>query len=92
MRLVVVTVGACVFVGGVASLVQYALQVHQFSLWAPLRVADLWYTLGGMTPDRVAWLGADDLLAWVLNLPLTLVLVVVGTFTVWLALAGRRRD
>jgi ribose/xylose/arabinose/galactoside ABC-type transport system permease subunit len=91
MRPVVVTIGACVFVGGVALLVQRALLMHQFSLWAPLRVADLWYTLGGAPPDSVAWLGAADLFAWFLDLPLTLVLAIVGTVTVWLAFAGKRQ-
>ena len=92
MRPVVVTIGACVFIGGVALLVQHGLQVHQFSLWAPLSVADLWYTLGGPAPDSVAWLGAADLLEWFLDLPLNVVLAVVGLVTLWVAFSGRRRS
>jgi hypothetical protein len=92
MRAVVVSIGASLVVGGLAATVNHALLWQQSGIWTPTQFSVLWYGLGGVDPDRLEWLGIGGIMAWLLDQPLNVVLLVVGGSMVWIGLAfGRRR-
>ena len=91
MRAIIIAIGACILVGGISLAVRHALATQQNSYLMSPEVGVLWYALGGPTPDRVAWLGAEELLASFLVLPLDIVLVVVGTGIALIGLTQRAR-
>jgi hypothetical protein len=91
MRAVVITIGACILIGGISLGVQHALPM-QHSIYSRVPEAGvLWYALGGPTPDRLTWLGADGLLGSFLEQPLDLVLVSAGTCLALIGLSARTR-
>jgi hypothetical protein len=91
MRAVIIAIGACILIGGISLVVRQALAVEQDSYGTSPEVSVLWYALGGPTPDRLTWLGADGLLVSFLDLPLDLVLITVGTCIALIGLAQRAR-
>jgi hypothetical protein len=91
MRAIIITIGACLLVGGISMAVRHALDVQQHSFAASVETGALWYALGGPTPDRVAWLGADGFLGSFLTLPLDLVLMIIGGCIVVIGITSRSR-
>jgi ribose/xylose/arabinose/galactoside ABC-type transport system permease subunit len=91
MRAIIITIGACILVGGIALAVQHALPMQQNIYSSVPEAGVLWYALGGPTPDRLRWLGADGLLGSFLEQPLDLVLVIVGTCIALIGLTQRAR-
>jgi hypothetical protein len=92
MRAVVVTVGACLVVGGLATSVRHLILWQQSGIWTPTQFGALWFAIGGPDPNRLRWLGIDGITAWLLDQPLNVVLFVVGGSIAWIGLAyGSRR-
>lgn len=91
MRAVVITIGACILIGGISLAVQHALPMQQNIYSTVPDASVLWYALGGPTPDRLTWLGAEGLLVSFLDLPLDLVLVTAGTCLALIGLSARTR-
>ena len=91
MRAVIITIGACILIGGISLAVQHALPM-QHNIYSRVPEAGvLWYALGGPTPDRLTWLGVEGLLVSFLDLPLDLVLVTTGTCLALIGLSARAR-
>jgi hypothetical protein len=91
MRAIIITIGACILVGGIALAVQHALPMQQNIYSSVPEAGVLWYALGGPTPDRLTWLGADGLLGSFLEQPLDVVLVTAGTGLALIGLSARTR-
>jgi hypothetical protein len=91
MRAILVTIGACILVGGISLAVRQALAIQHDSYSTSPEAGVLWYALGGPRPDRVAWLGADGFLGSFLTLPLDLVMIVGGTCIALIGFAARTR-
>jgi hypothetical protein len=91
MRSIVITIGVCLLVGGISVAVRQALQTQQNGYLPTPETSVLWYALGGPTPDRVAWIGADTTLEWFLSLPLDIVLMTAGGVVALVGLASRNR-
>jgi hypothetical protein len=91
MRAIVITIGACILIGGISLTVQHMLPMQQNIYSSVPEAGVLWYALGGPTPDRLTWLGADGLLGSFLEQPLDLVLVATGTCLALIGLSARTR-
>jgi hypothetical protein len=91
MRAIVISIGACILVGGIALAVRHALPMQQNIYSSVPEAGVLWYALGGPTPDRLTWLGADGLLGSFLEQPLDVVLVIAGTCLALIGLSARTR-
>ena len=91
MRAIIITIGACILVGGIALAVQHALPMQQNIYSSVPEAGVLWYALGGPTPDRLTWLGADGLLGSFLEQLLDVVLVTAGTGLALIGLSARTR-
>jgi hypothetical protein len=60
-------------------------------IWTPIPFSELWFALGGHTPDLLSPGVLGGILAQLLLQPLSLVLVLLGGLIAWVGTGGRLR-
>ena len=84
MRAAMLAAGVGAVVAGLAVGTHQMLVWLQLGFWPSIRFSELWYALGGAAPD-LAWSdGLEDLVAKLLDQPLSEVLLLGGTCIAWI--------
>jgi hypothetical protein len=78
MRAIIVAIGITVAVTGVAVATHQTVLWLQYGFWPPIQFRDVWFALGGATPDMLRLPGADSIVAALLEQPLSVVLFLGG--------------
>jgi hypothetical protein len=78
MRAVIVAIGIAVAFTGIAVATHQAVLWLQYGFWPPIRFSEVWFALGGATPDMLRLPGADGIVATLLEQPLSVVLFLGG--------------
>jgi hypothetical protein len=87
MRAVMLAAGVGAAVAGLAVGTHQTLVWLQMGFWPPIRFSELWFALGGATPNLVWPDGLDALVAKLLDQPLSEVLLLGGTCIAWIGAA-----
>jgi hypothetical protein len=91
VRILVVLVGvAGALIGLAVSARQLALWLNE-GYWTPIRFSTLWFAIGGPTPDRFSFRPAEAFMSWLLDQPLSVVLLVSGACIAWLGIERQNR-
>jgi hypothetical protein len=87
MRALMLAAGVGAAVVGFAVATHQAIVCLQSGFWPQIRFGELWFALGGATPDMLPLGSFDGLLDTLLNQPLSAVLLFGGMSIAWISAA-----
>jgi len=76
---------------GLAVVCHQMLLWQQDGFWTPIPFGVLWVALGGTQPDLLDMHGIRGIMAWLLEQPLSLLLMLVGASLTWIGIEGISR-
>ena len=91
MRVLIVLVGMALVMAGLAVAAHQGALWLRYGDWTPIQFSTLWFTLGGAEPTQLALRPAGAVLAWLLNQPLSVVLLIGGACIAWLGIERAKR-
>ena len=87
MRALMLAAGVGAAVVGFAIATHQAIVCLQSGFWPQIRFSELWFALGGATPDMLPLGGFDGIFEKLLNQPLSEVLLFGGMSIAWISAA-----